>query len=154
LRTEGDEGGGVEPRAPLPLPAARSALGFAGGKDVVRAGGADCGAGTAGESSPALVVPAGSISQSEAPTTTTSPSSASSLVTMPASGDGTSLSALSVRISTTGSSRETRCPTRTSHLPMVPSTTLSPSWGIRIVVLGMVSLGNLTESDPAAGPYL
>ncbi len=47
----------------------------------------------------------------------------------PAVGAGRSLSALSVAIETMGWSLATASPSRTSHFEIVPSETLSPSWG-------------------------
>ncbi len=79
-------------------------------------------------------LPVSSISQIASPTATMSSSDARSCVTTPATGAGSSLSALSVRISTRGSSFATDCPTETSHLPIVPSTTLSPSCGMVTLV--------------------
>ena len=77
----------------------------------------------------AAVAPS-SIWQRSAFTGSTSPSFAEMRATRPAAGDGSSLSALSVAISTSGWSLVTTSPSRTSHLVMVPSETLSPSWGM------------------------
>src|SRR5664280_2646863 len=64
------------------------------------------------------------------PTSTVSPSSTRMEVSTPAAGDGTSESTLSVDTSNRGSSLATVSPTAFSHLVMVPSVTVSPSWGI------------------------
>src|SRR4051812_682746 len=58
------------------------------------------------------------------------PSPARICVNVPSNGDGTSAFTLSVTISTIGSPTSTWSPTCFSHLPMVPSATLSPSWGM------------------------
>ncbi len=49
---------------------------------------------------------------------------------MPSNGDGTSAFTLSVTTSTSGSYLSTWSPGCLSHFPIVPSATLSPSWGI------------------------
>jgi hypothetical protein len=51
-------------------------------------------------------------------------------VSVPAAGDGTSVSTLSVEISNSGSSWATSSPSCFSHFRIVPSMTVSPSWGI------------------------
>ena len=61
---------------------------------------------------------------------------------MPSNGDGTSAFTLSVITSTIGSNLSTWSPTCLSHLPMVPSATLSPSWGIVTVGMGMLLGGS------------
>jgi hypothetical protein len=48
----------------------------------------------------------------------------------PAVGDGTSVSTLSVETSNSGSSTATGSPTFLNHLVIVPSVTVSPSWGM------------------------
>ena len=67
---------------------------------------------------------------SRAPTSTVSPSGTTISVSTPATGDGTSESTLSVDTSNSGSSSATWSPTCLSHRVMVPSVTVSPSWGI------------------------
>src|SRR5664280_3219510 len=64
------------------------------------------------------------------PTSTVSPSSTRMAVSTPSAGDGTSESTLSVDTSNRGSSLATVSPTAFSHVVMVPSVTVSPSWGI------------------------
>src|ERR1700682_2195119 len=94
---------------------------------------ADAAAGAAGADAGA---PASSRRASAAPTGTTEPSLANCSTSTPEVGEGTSVLALSVAISTSGSSRSTRCPGRAIQRTTVPSTTDSPSWGITTVVMG------------------
>ena len=61
---------------------------------------------------------------------TVSPSATSISRRIPAKGDGTSALTLSVMTSRSGSSLATASPGCLSHLPIVPSATLSPSWGM------------------------
>ena len=63
------------------------------------------------------------------------PSSTSTSASVPAAGDGISVSTLSVEISNSGSSRSTLSPGFLSHLVKVPSTMLSPIWGITTSVI-------------------
>ena len=70
------------------------------------------------------------ISTSRAPTETVSPSAAWILSTVPATGEGTSASTLSVEISTSVSSTATVSPSRLCHSRTVPSATESPMAGI------------------------
>ncbi len=71
---------------------------------------------------------------SSAPTGTVSSSPTSSLVTLPATGLGISVSTLSVETSSSGSSTSTVSPSFLSHRVTVPSVTDSPSAGIVTVV--------------------
>jgi hypothetical protein len=75
-------------------------------------------------------------------TGTTDPSAARSFATRPLAGAGSSLSALSVAMDAIGWSFSTASPSRTSHLEIVPSATLSPSWGriTSIIMAGDESL--------------
>ena len=57
---------------------------------------------------------------------------------MPAAGEGTSASTLSVVISSSGSSRSIRSPTFFIHRTMVPSVIDSPIWGITTSVAMLV----------------
>src|SRR3954470_22354915 len=75
-----------------------------------------------------------SISITAVPTGTVAPSATKSFVTVPATGDGTSVSTLSVEISNNGSSALTSSPSALSHFKIVPSTIVSPSCGIWIDV--------------------
>jgi hypothetical protein len=61
------------------------------------------------------------------PTSTVSPSCTRISAKVPAAGDGTSESTLSVETSKSGSSRATASPTAFNHFVMVPSVTVSPS---------------------------
>src|SRR5205085_570721 len=63
------------------------------------------------------------------------PSSTNTSDKTPATGAGISVSTLSVEISNSGSSRSTRSPFFFSHFVRVPSTILSPIWGITISVI-------------------
>ena len=76
--------------------------------------------------------PSTAISPSTAPTATVSSGSARILVSVPAAGEGTSVSTLSVETSTIGSSASTRSPTCLRHSRTVPSVTDSPIWGMVI----------------------
>ena len=64
-----------------------------------------------------------------APTGTVSPSLTRISSNVPPMGEGTSVSTLSVDTSNRGSSRAIVSPTALNHLVMVPSVTVSPSWG-------------------------
>ena len=68
------------------------------------------------------------------PTRTTASSPAMISVSTPLTGDGISVSTLSVDTSSNGSSAVTVSPTDFSQRVTVPSVTLSPSWGIDTVV--------------------
>ncbi len=63
------------------------------------------------------------------PTSTVSPSGTRISVSVPDTGDGTSVSTLSVDTSNSASSAATVSPTCLNHWVMVPSVTVSPSWG-------------------------
>ena len=96
------------------------------------AGGADAAtAGCAGVSAVVGPLPS-STSAMGAPMGMVSPSWAMIRTSSPDTGEGTSMVTLSVTTSTSGSYRSTRSPGCLSHLPMVPSTTLSPTWGSSI----------------------
>ena len=79
-------------------------------------------------SAPASAAPSPTTAITE-PTDTVAPSSTRISSTVPAMGDGTSVSTLSVDTSKSGSSSATASPTALNHLVMVPSVTVSPSWG-------------------------
>ena len=68
------------------------------------------------------------------PTRTTASSPAMISVSTPLTGEGISVSTLSVDTSSNGSSAVTVSPTAFSQRVTVPSVTLSPSWGIDTVV--------------------
>ena len=67
---------------------------------------------------------------SSAPTATVSSSATVIPRRIPATGDGISVSTLSVETSSSGSSASTRSPSFFSQRVTVPSVTLSPSWGM------------------------
>src|SRR5207237_8928549 len=98
-----------------------------------RSGGASAPAGAGAAYFPAETAgpaPSVSISASSVPTRTVSPSGTRIFEIFPPIGDGTSVSTLSVEISNSGSSRSIDSPSDFSQRVMVPSTTVSPSWGI------------------------
>ena len=78
--------------------------------------------------------PASEITASAPPTRTTASSPAMISVSTPLTGEGISVSTLSVETSSNGSSAVTASPTAFSQRVTVPSVTLSPSWGIDTVV--------------------
>src|SRR5689334_513891 len=63
------------------------------------------------------------------------PSCTITSLSVPAAGEGISVSTLSVEISNSGSSRSTCSPGFFSHFVRVPSTMLSPIWGITTSVI-------------------
>ena len=69
---------------------------------------------------------------------TVAPSSARISLSTPANGEGTSAFTLSVITSTSGSYFATVSPGCLSQRPIVPSATLSPSWGIVTLATGSV----------------
>jgi hypothetical protein len=69
------------------------------------------------------------------------PSSTRTSESVPAAGDGISVSTLSVEISKSGSSRSMRSPGFLSHLVSVPSTMLSPIWGMTTSVISVLTFG-------------
>jgi hypothetical protein len=73
------------------------------------------------------------------PTSTVSPSEIRSFSIFPANGEGSSELTLSVSISQRGSSFSTSSPSALSQRAIVPSVTLSPSWGI---VTGVATLSS------------
>ena len=76
------------------------------------------------------VAPGWPMTASFVPTETVSPSGTRTSVTVPLTGEGTSESTLSVETSNRTSSSAIASPTRLCHFVMVPSVTVSPSWGI------------------------
>ena len=85
---------------------------------------------SAGGASAAGPEPFGAISASTAPTLMVSPSATWIFTTVPAAGEGTSASTLSVDISTRTSSSETWSPSCLCHSSTVPSETESPICGM------------------------
>src|SRR5215217_6755963 len=77
-----------------------------------------------------VAAPASSITAISALFGTVAPSSTRISFRTPSYGDGTSALTLSVMTSSSGSYLATWSPGCFSHLPIVPSATLSPSWGI------------------------
>ena len=73
---------------------------------------------------------------STTPTSTVSPSGTLISVRVPLTGEGTSESTLSVDTSKSGSSSATVSPTALNHFVIVPSVTVSPSWGIWMSAMG------------------
>src|SRR4051812_22044131 len=67
------------------------------------------------------------------------PSSTRTSCRRPAPGEGISVSTLSVEISKSGSSRSTCSPGFFSHFVSVPSTMLSPIWGITTSVISVLA---------------
>ena len=104
------------------------------GAALVAAAGASTGAAAATASPVSMIAISASLG-------TVCPSATMIFVSVPANGDGTSAFTLSVTTSTMGSPSSTCSPTCLSHLPMVPSATLSPSWG-------MVTVGIWRRSFP------
>ena len=100
--------------------------------------GVTAGAAGAGVSTGAPTSDSSPIKANSAPTSTTSSSWAANESRIPVTGEGISVSTLSVEISTRGSSVLTWSPTFFNQRVMVPSVTLSPSCGI------------LTETDIGA----
>ncbi len=60
-------------------------------------------------------------------------------------GDGTSESTLSVDTSKRGSSSATESPTALNQRVMVPSVTVSPSWGIWMSAISRCSFGRASQ---------
>ena len=103
--------------------------------------GSSCGASAAGASS-AGASPSSPMMARTSPTSMVSSSLARISSRVPATGEGTSVSTLSVEISTSASSTSTRSPTLLSHCETVPSVTLSPSAG-RVTEVDMYELLNV-----------
>ncbi len=90
---------------------------------------ASTGAGAAGAGAAAGAAPAAPTTPSVPPTWTTASSPTVISSSVPATGDGISVSTLSVETSTSGSSTATESPTAFSQRVTVPSVTLSPRAG-------------------------
>ncbi len=134
--TASSAGSAPSGRGPARARERRPALGAAGaaGSGAAGAGGSSAaGAGAAWAPSAgaaAGALPASPTTAMTAPTSTTSPSLALISVITPAIGEGTSVSTLSVDTSKRGSSSLTSSPTFLNQRRIVPSVTVSPSWGI------------------------
>ena len=116
------------------VPEAEPAAGAAGAAAAGAAGASATGAGAAGASAAAGAAGAAAPEPSPmiaraAPTSTSSSSGTRICSTTPATGEGTSVSTLSVETSTRGSSTSTCSPTSFSQRVTVPSVTDSPSAG-------------------------
>src|SRR5712671_8243718 len=121
-----------DPAATAPSGASPWGTSLRGGAGVEGAALAEpWGAAPAGAPEPFLGIdsPAPRITPNFSPTCATTPSAAVISPRVPAEGAGSSMLILSVMISTIGSSLAIGSPTFFSHLPIVPSTTLSPSCG-------------------------
>ena len=94
-----------------------------------------------------LTTPAAPINPRVAPTSTVSSSATVISVRVPATGDGISVSTLSVLTSSSGSSTATSSPTALSQRVTVPSVTLSPRAG---KVTAVASVGAAEAADGAA----
>ena len=81
---------------------------------------------------------------------TVAPSSARISLRTPSNGDGTSALTLSVMTSSRGSYLATWSPGCLSHFPIVPSATLSPSWGI--VTLATFAVPPVCQAWPVVAP--
>src|SRR5438105_4589211 len=104
--------------------------GGGGGAAAATGGGAAGGAEAAG-----AAPPVSSILPTIVFTPTVVPSVTNISPIVPAAGAGISVSTLSVEISNRGSSRSTLSPGFFSHLVNVPSTILSPIWGITTSIM-------------------
>ena len=132
LRTSGDRGpAGVVTDAETGAETAGAGASITGAVATGAAGAASTtGAGAAtGALAPSL------IRATTVFTPTVWPSGTSTSARTPEAGDGISVSTLSVEISNKGSSRSTVSPAFFSHLVNVPSTMLSPIWGITTSVI-------------------
>ncbi len=127
--------GPLPPTAPRSMPcsaAIRAATGVASASPLAGAGASVPGraASTLGAGAACAGAPApASIRHSAVPTGTVWSASTRSSATVPATGEGTSASTLSVEISTSGSSTATLSPGFTRHSRIVPSATESPISG-------------------------
>ena len=127
-------GRGRRRRLPVPRQPALARARGAASAGAAAGGGASAGAG-AGAAAPASA----EITASTAPTSTVSPSCTWISARKPAVGDGTSVSTLSVDTSKSTSSSATASPTFLNHLVIVPSVTVSPSWGIVMSAISRAS---------------
>ena len=95
--------------------------------------------------------PALPITARRAPTGTVVSTGTSIEIIIPATGDGISVSTLSVETSSKASSTATLSPTLFNHRVTVPSLTLSPSAGIVIIVPALLAAGaGVTGAGAAA----
>ena len=110
--------------------------------------GSDAGAGSAGAGS-AGAASADPTTAMTAPTGTVSPSWARICCTMPAIGEGTSVSTLSVLTSNSGSSAATCSPTFLNQRVIVPSVTVSPNCGrVTSAIASSPVVGSCSGAQP------
>ena len=135
-RTTGDSNGASPALGALATTTVGAGAATGAGAGAGSAAGAGAGAGAAAGSgvgaaagAGAGAAPASPTTAMTAPTGTVSPSFARTSVRTPDTGDGTSVSTLSVDTSKSGSSAATASPTFLNHFVMVPSVTVSPSCG-------------------------
>src|SRR5215203_4977785 len=98
--------------------------------------------------------PSAPTSARTAPTSTVSPSLTFISSSLPAAGEGTSASTLSVEISSSGSSFSIVSPTALSHFETVPSVIDSPICGMTIssdLGFGISDLGFAADANDAEG---
>src|SRR6476659_3525640 len=150
-RTTGDErarstvaSSGISSPCTLAIDGARTGSAYAPLPLLGRTGACS---GIAGSSETA---PASWIRQRPAPTATVVPGSTIISTSTPETGAGSSALALSVSSSTSESYFSIRSPTCFNQVPTIPSTTLSPSCGIVIVVSMFVGIApSLVADQPA-----
>ena len=132
-------------------PAASGSRGAGASAAGASAAGARASAAGAGASAPA----ASPTTAITAPTGTVSPSCTRISVTVPAIGDGTSVSTLSVLTSNNGSSAETLSPTFLNQRVIVPSVTVSPSCGnvTSAMVWSLSSIGSGVQAAARERQY-
>ena len=119
---------GSRTSVPEAEPAAGAAGAAAGAAGASATGAGAAGAAAAGAAGAAAPEPSPMIARA-APTSTSSSSGTRICSTTPATGEGTSVSTLSVETSTRGASTSMVSPTSTSQRVTVPSVTDSPSAG-------------------------
>ena len=124
-----------ETRAPLAEAPLRPLLTLAVLCGIGAAGATGATGGRAGSGCGGAATPASSMTAIGAPVGTVSPSATISSRIVPATGEGTSALTLSVETSTNDSYFSTVSPGCLSQRATVPSVTVSPSCGMRIVVL-------------------
>src|SRR5579862_2518358 len=144
LRTKGDNG----PAGSAGASGAAAGGGGAGAAGLAAGGAGAAATGAAGGGAGAAAGLAGGLAAAAAPPSsilattvlmpTVLPSSTRISESVPAAGEGISVSTLSVEISNSGSSRSTWSPAFLSHLVSVPSTMLSPIWGITTSVIKLL----------------
>ena len=99
----------------------------------------------------AVAAPALPITPRRAPTGTVESTGTSIEIIVPATGDGISVSTLSVETSSNASSTATLSPTFFNQRVTVPSLTLSPSAGIVIIVPALLAAGAVATGAGVTG---